>query len=86
MDDGFDTLGWIAAQPWCDGRVVMWGDSYFGMTQLAATASGHPALAAISPRLTGTLLGRDVSFPDGSRDVEVTSRKGYFAAYKERAK
>ena len=81
VDDGFDTLEWIAAQPWCDGRVVMWGDSYFGMTQLAAAASGHPALAAISPRLTGTRLGRDVTFPDGSRDVEVTSRKGYFASW-----
>ena len=81
VDDGFDTLEWIAAQPWCDGRVVMWGDSYFGMTQLAAAASGHPALAAISPRLTGTRLGRDVTFPDGSQDVEVTSRKGYFSSW-----
>lgn len=81
VDDGFDTVGWIADQPWCDGRVVMWGDSYFGMTQLAAAASGHPALAAISPRLTGTRLGRDVTFPDGGRDVEVTSRKVYFASW-----
>lgn len=81
VDDGYDTVDWIAGQPWCDGRVLMWGDSYYGMTQLAAAASGHPALAAISPRLTGTRLGREVTFPDGSRDVEVTSRKVYFSSW-----
>jgi hypothetical protein len=81
VDDGYDTVAWVAAQPWCDGRVLMWGDSYFGMTQLAAAASGHPALTAISPRVTGTRLGRDVTFADGSRDVEVTSRKGYFSSW-----
>ncbi|MGY1807056.1 CocE/NonD family hydrolase [Blastococcus sp. SYSU D00669] len=81
VDDGYDTVDWIAAQPWCDGDVVLWGDSYYGMTQLAAAASGHPALRAISPRLTGTRLGREVTFPDGSRDVEVTSRKVYFSSW-----
>jgi putative CocE/NonD family hydrolase len=29
-DDGLDTLDWVAEQPWCDGRVGMWGASYFG--------------------------------------------------------
>ena len=81
VDDGYDTLEWIAAQPWCDGRVLTWGDSYYGMTQLAAATSGHPALTAISPRVTGTRLGRDVRFPDGSQDVEATSRKGYFSSW-----
>ena len=30
----------------------MWGDSYYGFTQWAAVASGHPALKAIVPRVT----------------------------------
>ena len=42
VDDGYDTLEWIVAQPWSNGRVGMFGDSYYGYTQWAAVASGHP--------------------------------------------
>ena len=52
IDDGYDTLEWITRQPWCDGTIGMWGDSYYGFTQWAAVASGHPALKAIVPRVT----------------------------------
>jgi len=55
--DGHDTLAWIAAQTWSDGIVGMWGDSYYGYTQLAAASTGHPALRAMVPRFTGTGLG-----------------------------
>ncbi|QZY51697.1 CocE/NonD family hydrolase [Leucobacter tenebrionis] len=58
--DGADTLDWIVQQPWSNGRVAMWGDSYYGYTQWAAAASGHTALKAIAPRLTGTRLGEPV--------------------------
>jgi uncharacterized protein len=51
--DGYDTLEWITAQPWCNGRVGMFGDSYYGFTQWAAVASGHRSLCAICPRCTG---------------------------------
>ena len=50
--DGYDTIEWIARQPWSNGDVGMWGDSYYGFTQWAAVASGHPALKAIVPRVT----------------------------------
>ena len=30
--DGYDTVEWIAAQPWCDGNVGMLGGSYSGFT------------------------------------------------------
>ena len=53
-EDGYDTLEWLVAQPWSDGVVGMWGDSYYGYTQWAAVASGHRALRAIVPRVTGT--------------------------------
>ncbi len=55
--DGYDTLDWIVNQPWSDGVVGMWGDSYYGFTQLAAASTAHPALRAIAPRVTGTRLG-----------------------------
>jgi predicted acyl esterase len=57
VDDGYDTLDWIGAQPWA-GPVGMFGDSYYGFTQWAAVASGHPALRAIVPRVTSAQLGR----------------------------
>lgn len=59
--DGEDTLDWIVRQPWSNGRVAMWGDSYYGFTQWAAASTGHPALKAIAPRVTGTRLGEPVS-------------------------
>jgi putative CocE/NonD family hydrolase len=38
-EDGYDSVEWVADQQWCDGRVVMGGMSYVGMTQwLAASA------------------------------------------------
>jgi predicted acyl esterase len=56
-DDGYDTIEWITRQRWSNGRVAMWGDSYYGFTQWAAASTHHPALKAISPRVTGTQLG-----------------------------
>jgi uncharacterized protein len=50
--DGYDTLDWLSAQPWCDGNVGMFGGSYVGMTQWQAAISGHPALKAIAPNVT----------------------------------
>lgn len=44
-----EILDWIAAQPWSDGRVGMFGDSYAAMTQYAAASSGNRHLKAILP-------------------------------------
>jgi uncharacterized protein len=45
--DGHDAIEWVAAQPWCTGKVGMLGGSYEGWVQWAA-ASRHPAhLAAM---------------------------------------
>lgn len=75
--DGYDTIEWIIQQPWSNGRVAMWGDSYYGYTQWAAVASQHPALTAISPRVTGTQLGEPVRRTPG----EVTRRVEWGVTY-----
>jgi uncharacterized protein len=49
QDDGYDTISWIAGQPWCNGRVGMSGVSYVGFTQFAAATRQPPALKAIIP-------------------------------------
>jgi putative CocE/NonD family hydrolase len=44
--DGFDTVGWMAAQPWCDGQVGTMGLSYGTATQQALAVLKPPALKA----------------------------------------
>lgn len=60
-NDGIDTLDWLLAQPWCDGRVVMVGGSYSGWTQLYLASENHPALCAVAPAVTPP--DPDRSFP-----------------------
>lgn len=47
VEDGDDTLTWIAAQPWSDKHVGMTGGSYLGYVQWAAAASENPYLKAM---------------------------------------
>ena len=50
--DGPDTVEWAARLPGSNGRVGMYGDSYFGNTQWLAAFGQPPSLAAIAPGLT----------------------------------
>lgn len=43
-EDADDLFDWIAAQPWSDGQVGMWGASYLGYTTTSACTSGNPHL------------------------------------------
>lgn len=47
--DYAEVIEWVAAQPWCDGRLAATGISYLGAACDFAAASGHPALKAIAP-------------------------------------
>lgn len=51
-EDGFDSVAWAAGLPFSDGRVGMYGASYFGQTQWLAAAEQPPALKAIAPYIT----------------------------------
>jgi uncharacterized protein len=42
-------IDWIAKQSWSNGKVGMFGGSYLGFTQWAATKYMHPALKTIVP-------------------------------------
>jgi uncharacterized protein len=52
--DGYDTIEWVAQQPWCSGAVVMAGRSYGGAAQWLAAGERPAALAAISPVASGS--------------------------------
>jgi len=47
QDDAVDMIAWIAAQPWCDGDVVLLGKSWGGFSALMAAMRRPPALRAI---------------------------------------
>jgi putative CocE/NonD family hydrolase len=49
--DAYDVTEWFAAQPWCTGRVGMFGRSYRGVTQYLAAAARPPHLRAIFPEM-----------------------------------
>ena len=42
MPDGYDTIEWIGAQPWSNGRVGMFGLSYLGTVQWLAAKERPP--------------------------------------------
>jgi putative CocE/NonD family hydrolase len=47
--DGYDTIEWMAAQPWSDGKVGMMGVSYLGTVQWLAAREHPPHLVCIAP-------------------------------------
>lgn len=47
--DGYDVVEWLARQPWCNGKVTMWGGSYAGYDQWSTAGQVPPHLATIVP-------------------------------------
>ena len=50
-NDIYDIIEWISKQSWCNGSVGMYGGSYTGFAQWAATKKLHPALKTIVPQV-----------------------------------
>ena len=47
--DGYDTVEWIASQPWCNGKVGTYGASYCAAVQSALASINPPHLSAMIP-------------------------------------
>lgn len=62
--DAYEITEWLAKQPWCDGKIGMFGGSYLGITQLMAAARKPPHLKAIMPMVALFDL-YDMGFPGG---------------------
>ncbi|MFM7246375.1 MAG: CocE/NonD family hydrolase [Actinomycetota bacterium] len=67
-DDEHDVIEWVAAQPWCTGRVGLLGVSYLAISQYRAAATRPPHLAAICPWEGFTDMYRDFACPGGVRE------------------
>ncbi|MDZ4858392.1 MAG: CocE/NonD family hydrolase [Candidatus Hydrogenedentes bacterium] len=67
--DGIDTLHWLAAQPWCDGRIGMWGGSSFGYTQWAIADQREPGPKAYMIQIASSEV-REMLYPGGAFALE----------------
>ncbi len=47
--DGYDAQQWIGEQPWCDGKIGMYGTSYPGFVQLLSAPYRSPYVKALLP-------------------------------------
>lgn len=66
MKDALEVIAWLAAQPWCSGKVGMMGISWGGFNGLQAAANGAPALkAVISLCSTVDRYADDIHFKGG---------------------
>ncbi|HJS69875.1 MAG TPA: CocE/NonD family hydrolase [Gaiellaceae bacterium] len=59
QDDALEILAWIAEQPWCTGKLGMWGISWGGFNSLQLAARRPPGLGAIM-----TLCSTDDRYAD----------------------
>jgi putative CocE/NonD family hydrolase len=50
--DGYDSVEWMAGQPWCDGKVGIYGGSYQSYCGWAAARDRPPHLRALVSRAT----------------------------------
>ena len=66
IEDGFDTVDWVARLPQSNGQVGMYGFSYQGMTQLYAAAAKPPALKTICPSMAAYDLYADWAYEGGA--------------------
>ena len=67
--DGIETLHWIAAQPWYDGRLAMWGGSAFGKTQWALADQTAPGPQAFFIQIASSHF-HEMFYPGGAFSLE----------------
>lgn len=65
VQDIHDTIEWLARQPFCDGKVGMFGMSYFAIAQMHAATLNPPALKAIFAPYAWTDMYRDRYYRGG---------------------
>ena len=58
--DAYEIIDWISKQPWCNGKVGMFGGSYLGFSQWSTAKYKHPALKTIVPQAS---VGIGIDYP-----------------------
>ena len=68
--DGYDTLEWIAEQPWTNQRAGVSGSSAAATTALAAASTGHPSLRAFFAQVGASSIYDDVVYEGQAIELE----------------
>src|SRR6516162_351857 len=68
--DGYDTLEWIARQPWTNHQVGMSGSSAGATTTFAAASTRHPSLRAFFAQAGASGIYDDVVYEGQSIEME----------------
>jgi hypothetical protein len=71
VKDGYDTVDWLAKQPWSNGNIGTYGCSYEGDVQILQAQARHPKLKALIPQAAGSSIGAA-----GNRYYYFGARKG----------
>ncbi len=69
--DGRATMDWVSGQPWFDGSLGLWGESYLGYAQWAAAPKAPDYLKALMPEITASHF-YPVLYPDGAFNMDVS--------------
>jgi uncharacterized protein len=75
--DGHHIIEWIAAQPWSNTKVGMFGSSYPGQTAYWTATTKPPHLAAVSANLLHSDIYRDIFMPGGVQNILFPSLWSY---------
>lgn len=70
-DDGYDTVEWVADQPWCNGRVGALGHSYLGLTAWQIAIADPPHLEAVLPAITGANYHNGCLYTGGAFELSL---------------
>ncbi|WP_157888152.1 CocE/NonD family hydrolase [Bacillus marinisedimentorum] len=63
--DGYEIVEWAANQPWSDGNVGLWGNSYMAINQILTASQQPPGLKAIFPIVPMGDTYRDIVMSGG---------------------
>ena len=80
--DGYELVEWVAAQPWSNGRIGVFGDSGLGMTAALAAAAQPPSLDAVFLQAApADPFGIDMAPEGGGMKVETLLLQGASLAF-----
>ena len=82
INDSYDTVEWLAKQPWCNGRVGMVGNSGHGFAAYMAVLAQPPHLVAVETKWSGGAAELYWTFHNGVRRNEHfkwLSYRGFYA-------
>jgi predicted acyl esterase len=65
LQDGLDTVNWILAQPWCNGKIGTLGPSALGITQNLLAGTDPPGVVCQSISIAAGSLYHHMVYPGG---------------------